>query len=172
MSDYVARLEERIRRLKIDVASRNDWRKARLEIERHGGRWRAPNGITYVLKDGVIYQHVGESGVGEVIVTALDAPVPYTAVLMLDLQFTPPQKRQAALKELEDRARRTGPVAEIITIVQNDWLSKISLARWGDKHAWKTRLRPTRLTLESRRRHGKRFDPDLIYPGDQFEVIP
>jgi hypothetical protein len=171
MSNYMARLEERIRRLKLDVGGMNDWRKVRIEIERHGGRWRAANGMTYELKDGVIYQHASESGVGQVVVTALDAPVPYIAVLELDLQFVPPQRRQAALKELEDLARRAAPVAEIITIVQNDWLSKISLARWGDKDAWKTRLRPTRLTLESRRRRGERFDPDLIYPGDQFEVI-
>ena len=171
MSNYMARLEERIRRLKNDVAATNNWRRARIEIERHGGHWRAPNGITYDLKDGVIYESVSESGVGQVIVTALDAPVPYIAVLGLDLQFMPPEKRQAALKELEDQARRAAPVVEIITIVQNDWLSKISLARWGDKHAWKTRLRPTSLTLESRRRRGEKFNPDLIYPGDQFEVI-
>lgn len=171
MSNYVARLEERIRRLKTDVGVMNDWRRAKAEIEKYGGRWHAPNGITYELKDGVIYEYVGASGVGEVIVTSLDAPVPYIAVLMIDLQFTPPEKRQATLKELETRAAKTGVVAEIITIVQDDWLSKISLARWGDKHAWKTRLAPTRMTLESRRRRGKTFDPNLIYPGDQFEVI-
>jgi hypothetical protein len=128
MSNYIARLEQRIRRLKTDIGVRNDWRKVKSEIERHGGRWRAPNGITYVLMDGVMYQWVGESGVGEVIVTALDARPPYTAVLMLDLQFTPPRKRQATLKELEDRAFfNDTATTEIYT--------------------------------------------DLIYPGDQFEVI-
>ena len=171
MSNYMARLEERIRRLKTDIGVMNDWRRAKAEIEKHGGRWRAPNGITYELKDGVIYEYVGEAGVGEVIVTSLDAPVPYTAVLMLDLQFTPPEKRQAALKELEAGAAKTGVVADIITIVQGDWLSKISLARWGDKHAWKDRLRPTRMTVEARTRRGKTFDPNLIYPGDQFDVV-
>ena len=170
MSDYKAKLEERIRRLKNDIWSMTDWTNAKIEIQRHGGRWSAPNGITYELKDGVMYEYAGESGIGEVTIAALDAPVPYIAVLMLDLQFTPPEKRKAMLKELEERAPRAAAEANIITIVKDDWLEKISLARWGDRQAWKTRLKPTPLTRESRTRHGKPFDPNLIYPGDQFEV--
>lgn len=171
MSSLMARLDERIRRLKTDLGATQDWRKLRFEVEKHGGRWHAPNGSIYELKDGVIYQWLGEQGVSEVIVTALDSEIPYVAVLSLDLQHTPPEKREAALKELDEMARNVATVTELITIVPNDWLSKISLARWNDKEAWKTRLRPTRMTLETRRRRRRQYDPNLIYPGDQFEVV-
>jgi len=171
MSTLITRLEERIRRLKTDLGATQDWRKLRFEIERHGGRWRAANGTVYELKDGVIYQYLGEEGVSEVIVTALDAPIPYVGVLSVDLQHTPPEKREAALKELDEMARAVARVTEIITIVPHDWLSKISLARWHDKEAWRTRLKPTSMTLEARRRRHRRYDPNLIYPGDQFEVV-
>jgi len=60
---------------------------------------------------------------------------------------------------------------EVIVIVKHDWLSKISLKRWGDKHAWKRYLKETDKTLKDRQQRGEVFDPDRIYPHDTFEVI-
>ena len=173
MSDYMTRLEKRIRRLKNDALARNSWRRLRIKIERNGGKWRADNSLVFELKDGVIYQYLSDhkQGVSNLIVTALDAPIPYVGSLDIDLQGTPPNKRKALLKELEETAATlAGPDAEIVVIVEHDWLSKISLARWGTIH-WKRHLMPTRMTIESRQASGKRFDPDLIYSGDTFEVI-
>jgi hypothetical protein len=173
MADYIARLEQRIRRLKSDAHARQNWTRLRFEIEKKGGRWVAENGIVYELKDGVIYQYLADSkqGVSDIIVTALDAEVPYVGVLSVDLQGTPPEKRADLLKELNEQAARSaGATTEIVTIVTKDWLSKISLARWGTID-WARHLRPTKLTLEARKMRGRRFDPDLIYPGDSFEVL-
>jgi hypothetical protein len=55
--------------------------------------------------------------------------------------------------------------------VKEDWLSKISLKRWGDMHAWMRYLKETDKTLKDRQQRGEVFDPDHIYPGDTFEVI-
>ena len=90
MTEYLDRLEARIRRLKNDAYANNDWRRARIEIERKGGRWRADNGTVYELKDGVIYQYLGDAkeGASRMIITAVDAPVPYIATLDMDLQGT------------------------------------------------------------------------------------
>lgn len=60
---------------------------------------------------------------------------------------------------------------EVIVIVKEDWLSKISLKRWGDMHAWMRYLKETDKTLKDRQQRGEVFDPDHIYPGDTFEVI-
>ena len=59
---------------------------------------------------------------------------------------------------------------EIIVILDKDWLSKISLARWGTIE-WHHHLKPTEITLAARAKQGKKFNEDLIYPGDTFEVI-
>jgi hypothetical protein len=173
MSDLAKRLEERIRRLSNDVQSRNDWRKVRIEIEKRGGRWEAENGIVFELRDGVIYQFLSEhrEGVSRLTVTAVDAPVPFVAELDLDLQGTPPDKRAALLNELMNTAAQVAPKkAKLVVIVPGDWLSKISLARWGSID-WMKHLKPTTMTLDARKAKGKRFDPHWIYPGDTFEVI-
>jgi len=176
MSDYMKRLEERIRRLKADSLARNTWRRVRIEIERRGGKWRAENGMVFELRDGAIYQYLEDSreGVSNLTITALDAPVPYVAELHLDLQGTPPEKRKALLEELNRKVegRRTAqsePDSEIVVIVEGDWLSKISQARWGTIH-WERHLTPTALTLDSRKARGEKWNPDLIYAGDTFEV--
>jgi hypothetical protein len=59
---------------------------------------------------------------------------------------------------------------EIIVIVHDDWLTKISQRRWGT-FEWHRYLRPTPATLDARRQRGEAFNPDLIYPGDTFEVL-
>jgi hypothetical protein len=173
MSDFAKRLEERIRRLNNDIQATKDWRKLRMEIEKRGGRWEADNGIVFELRDGVIYQFLSEhgQGVSQLTVTALDTPVPFVAELALDLQGTPPDKRAALVKELTDTAARaTSKKAKLVWIVPGDWLSKISLARWGSTD-WMRHLKPTQMTLDARKAKGKRFDPHWIYPGDTFEVI-
>jgi len=172
MTEYMERLEARIRRLKADAYANNDWRKARIEIEKHGGRWHADNGTVYELRDGVIYQYMSDykEGVSNLIISAVDAPVPYIATLDMDLQGTPPEKRRALLEELERTAERLKDQKEYVVIVKHDWLSKITKRRWGTTD-WSHHLRPTKMTIESRKRRGKRFNPDLIYPGDMFEVI-
>ena len=173
MSDVVKHLEERIRRLKQDHYAHEDWMKVRREIEKKGGRWRAENGVTFELRDGAIYQYLADQaeGVSQLIVTNLDASVPYVAEMSLDLQGTPPSARAALLKELGERAAKVPhrPVS-IITIVQGDWLTKISKARWNTLN-WQLHLRPTAMTLKARRSRGRLFNPDVIYPGDTFEVI-
>lgn len=174
MSDYMKRLDERIRRLKNDATARSNWRRLRIEIERKGGKWRADNGLVFELRDGAIYQYLSDhkEGVSNLVITALDAPIPYVAVLDIDLQGTPPNKRKALLEELEGEvAKVSSPEAEIVVIVETDWLSKISLARWGTIE-WKRHLKPTKMTLDSRKAAGKKFNPDLIFPGDTFEVTP
>ena len=171
MSEYETRLADRIKRLKNDTYARNNWRRARIEIERKGGKWRADNGMVFELRDGVMYQYLSDhkEGVSNLIITALDAPIPYVAVLDIDLQGTPPEKRQALLEELEATAKNLQTETEFVVIIDEDWLSKISLARWGTTD-WKQHLIPTRMTLESRKARGKPFNPDLIYSGDTFEV--
>jgi hypothetical protein len=172
VNDYSKRLDERIRQLKADTLARNSWRRLRIEIERRGGRWRAENGLTFELRDGVIYQYLGDykEGVSNLIITSLDAPVPYVATLAIDLQGTPPSKRKALLKELEETAAKTkGPPAEIVVIVEHDWLTKISKARWGTMQ-WGRHLKPTSATLDARKKRGVPFNPDEILPGDTFEV--
>ena len=59
---------------------------------------------------------------------------------------------------------------EIIYICKRDWLTKISHDRW-QTFQWQRHLKPTEETLESRRRNAQEFNPDLIYPGDTFEVL-
>ena len=81
MSEYMAELDARIKRLKSDANSRNDWRRARIEIEKHGGRWKADNGTVFELRDGAIYQFMTENGVSNLIISAVDAPVPYSGSL-------------------------------------------------------------------------------------------
>lgn len=173
-SDCVARLEERIRRLKADSVARKSWFEARREIERRGGKWRAENGMVVELREGAIYPYLSDhkEGVSNLTITALDAPVPYGAELHMDLQGSPPGKRKALLEELERSVGKLSgpePDSEIVVIVKRDWLSKLSLARWGATD-WARHLKATQMTLDSRRVRGKRFDPDLIYPGDTFEV--
>jgi len=175
MGDVTARLESKIRRLKADALARNTWRRVRIMIEQKGRTWRADNGITFKLLNGVIFQYMSDpkEGVSNLLITAIDAPVPYVASLNIDLQGTPLAKREGILKELEEMvSKRKTPIkdAEIVVIVEGDWLSKISLARWGTMD-WKRHLIPTKMTLDARKNRGTKFDPDLIYPGDTFEVV-
>lgn len=172
MSDYLKRLEERIRRLKSDALARKQWHELKMEIERHGGKWRAENGLVFELVDGAIYQYVADSkeGVSQLVITAMDAEVPYVASLEYDLQGTPPERRKDLLRELADTAKKTtGQAVEVVTVVKGDWLTKISLARWNTLD-WKRHLKPTELTLNTRKIKGIPFNPDLIYPGDTFEI--
>lgn len=87
----------------------------------------------------------------------------------------------AAIKALEAqvtaaKGRDTGKpradleVREIIVIVKDDWLTRISYRRWGT-FDWRRYLKPTAETLERRRQSRAAFNPDLIYPGDTFEVL-
>ena len=173
MTTSVARLTERIRLLKTDLQSTKDWRRLRIEIEKRGGRWVAENGVVYELHEGVIYQALLDRGEGvtEVTITGLDAPEPFVAELDMDLQGTPPDKRAALIRELVSAATRAPKAkCELVWIIPGDWLSKIALARWGTTH-WQSHLRPTEMTLNARKAKGKAFNPDLIYPGDTFEVI-
>ena len=61
-------------------------------------------------------------------------------------------------------------IPEIIVIRKGDWLSKISKSRWGTIN-WKKHFKATSFTLEKRKNLKRPFKPDLIYPGDTFEVI-
>lgn len=193
-SELEKKLVKRIQALSSDARSKNDFTKLRQKIYQEGGKWRAPNGITYgVTKEGWVYQYLTEhkEGVAQTTIVALDAVPPFIAVLHTDLQFADPKKRKAILKELEIMAKRrrkpppqkpvkptatTAPppkppaAPEIIIIVDKDWLSKISLARWGTIE-WRRHLQPTKITLAARAKQGKKFDEDLIYPGDTFAVI-
>jgi len=175
-----------------DIRSRNDFRKLRQKIYAEGGKWRSPAGITFgVTKDGWIYQYVTEQkeGVARTMIVALDADPPFMAVLETDLQGVAPERREALLKELSAMAKKRkepppgkpqGPIASppqpieseiiVIEIKDKDWLSKITLARWGTTK-WQRHLKPTQLTLAARRQKGEPFNPNLIYPGDTFEVI-
>lgn len=58
---------------------------------------------------------------------------------------------------------------EVIRIKSKDWLTKISKSRWGDLD-WTKYLRATKQTTALKRRR-KVFNPNLIYPGDTFEII-
>lgn len=186
-SEIVKNLEKRIRSLKSDVGSKTDFRELKRKIEQQGGTWRAPNGLTFGLtKEGWVYQFLSEpkQGVAQTTIVALDADPPFVAVLHLDFQFVPPEKRKAYLKEMMDMAKRRKPPKpqkptastpnpagpEIIVVVDKDWLSKRSLARWGTIE-WHRHLKPTQLTLAARAKKGQKFHEDLIYPGDTFEVI-
>ena len=175
MSDYMARLEERIKRLKADANSRNDWRRVRIEIEKRGGRWKAENGTVFELRDGAIFQYMSEDGVSNLIISAVDAPVPYIASLDIDAQGLSPERRRELLKELEETAMRLkGPPEEFVVIVKGDWLTKISQKRWNT-FEWSRHLEPTKLTRKAHRMRGKSVvlgDPNLIYEGDVFRVIP
>ena len=170
MSEYMAQLDARIKRLKADANSRNDWRRARIEIEKHGGRWRADNGTVFELRDGAIYQYMTEDGVSNLIISAVDAPVPYIASLDIDAQGLTPERRRAILEELEGMATQQATPAEFVVIVEDDWLTKISKKRWNT-FEWDRHMKPTKLTLESRKTKGMPFNPDKIYPGDVFEVV-
>ena len=172
MSDYMDRLEVRIKRLKQDAWARNDWIKARFEIEKHGGHWRAENGTVFELRDGVIYQFMAENGVTNLVISAIDAPVPYIASLDIDAQGLSPERRKALLNELEHMATKQPTVSEFVLIVEGDWLTKISEKRWNTWN-WQQHLKPTKLTLESRKVKGTgfEFNENVIYPGDMFEVV-
>ena len=177
MSDYIERLEKRIKLLKNSYRGQNDFRKARFEIQKRGGKWKADNGLTYELRNNVIYVYYGEIGSSMMTIIAYDAPIPYTAQLDVDIQSSRPGKPKMTLedlnKEIEKKVTKgtkpTSPPTEIIIIVEKDWLSKISQQRWGTTE-WKNHLQPTQMTLNSPKRKGKPFNADLIYPGDSFEV--
>jgi hypothetical protein len=171
MSEYAKRLEKRIKRLKKSYGEQNDWRSARIAIQRRGGKWKADNGTIFEVRDGVVYQYFSEAGISMVVIAAYDAPIPYVAQLDIDLQFVSPEKRRKFLEDLDKEVRNqaAGPQAEMIVIVEKDWLSKISQKRWGTIN-WKQHLKPTQMTLAARKRRNERFDPDVIYPGDTFEV--
>ena len=172
----IERLDLKIRTLKNSYLGQNDFRRTRIEIEKKGGKWKADNGITYEIIDGAIFAYEHEDGITELMIMAYDAyPEPYVAYGMIDMQHIPQEKRKDVLaefkkKEAEKKAKK-GPEVEIITItiVEKDWLSKISLKRWGTID-WKKHLEPTPETLNSPKRIGKGFNPDLIYPGDTFFV--
>lgn len=175
MSEYMEKLEERIRRLKTDSVANKSWHRLKFEIERRGGRWVADNGLIFELRDGAIYQYLSdhEQGVSNLVIVDMDAPVPYVATLDIDLQGTPPERRKALLEELQAQAKVAPPArarTDLVVVVKGDWLSKISMARWGTTD-WRQHLKPTEMTLRSRKRRGKGFDPDLIYPGDTFEMV-
>lgn len=170
MGDYMERLEARIKRLKADATAQNDWRKLRVEIDKHGGRWKAENGTVFELRDGAIYQYMTEDGVSNLVISAVDAPVPYIASLDIDAQGLSPERRRALLKELEGMVTQQGAPAEFVVIVKDDWLSKISHSRWST-FEWHRHMKPTNLTLKSRKVKGVPFNPDKIIPGDVFEVI-
>lgn len=172
MGDTLKRLEERIERVKSDALARRHWFESRRKIEEHGGRWRADDGVVFELVDGAIHQYLADikEGVSQLVITAMDAEVPYVASLEYDLQGTPPKRRKALLQELAETAKRAaGQPVETITIVKDDWLTKLSLARWGTLD-WNSHLHPTELTENAREIKGKSFDPNLIYPGDTFRV--
>lgn len=182
MNPMVGKLEDRIRSLKADALARESWMQLRREIERHGGRWDAPNGMVFLLRDGAIHQYLADAGegVGNLVITALDAPEPYVAELHVDLQAARPQDRARLLEDLAHEqlqraqlpapARDPGPPVELVTIVEGDWLSKITKKRWGTT-AWRLHLQPTAMTIASREVRGRKFHEDLIYPGDTFEVV-
>lgn len=173
MGAYLEELDKRIKLLKNSYREQNDFRAARREIEKHGGKWAAENGTTYQIIDGAIYASVTEDGVTQVLVMGGDAPIPFVAELTYDLQAAKPEDRIRLAEELNREISKKASVApqtRIVVIVEKDWLSRISLKRWGTVH-WRLHLKPTRLTLEARKRHHRVFDPDLIYPGDTFEVI-
>ncbi len=67
------------------------------------------------------------------------------------------------------RGRRADSIT-MLTIVKDDWLSKITLKRWKTIY-WDRHLKPTQETLDNRKQRGESFNPDLIYPGDTFEII-
>jgi len=157
------------------------------KIQSEGGKWKAPNGIIYGLtKEGWVYQYLAEykEGVAQTTITALDAKPPFIAIIHTDLQGVAPKKRAALLKELAGMAKRrkkprpkkpTAPTPapkgpELVVVVDKDWLTKISLARWNTLE-WHLHLKPTQMTLAARAKKGEKFDKNLIYPGDTFEVI-
>ena len=172
MSDYKAWSEEGVRRLKSDAYANKYWNKTKIMIERHGGKWRAENGMVFELHDGAIFQYLTDhkEGVSSLIVTNLAAEIPYVAVLEMDMQGVPPEKRAALLADLEETAKKLRTQKEFVVIVEGDWLSKITMARWGTTN-WRQHLKETQMTVDSRKVVGKKFNPDLIYSGDTFEVI-
>lgn len=172
MSEYLERLEKRIQMLKNSIQGQNDWRTIKLEIQKRGGKWVAENGMTYLIIDNAIYAYTKESGISNLMIMAYDAPVPYVAELNMDMQHVRPENRREIVEELNKEVvnkRPAGPPIEYIIIHNRDWLSKISLKRWGTIH-WQSHLMPTQATLNSPKRNGRPFNPDLIYPGDTFIV--
>ncbi len=81
-------------------------------------------------------------------------------------------EKQVAITEGQAPGKPPGhPVRrEIILIKKDDWLTKISRDRWRT-FEWERHLKPTQETLGKRRARRELFNPDLIYPGDTFEVI-
>jgi hypothetical protein len=108
-----------------------------------------------------------------------DPETEFSAELCVDITS------KAALRELEKTVRDTKKQAEkrpvaseevvleiiLITIIKDDWLTKISRKRRGTDD-WESHLKPTQETFDKRSQKGQAFDADLIYPGDTFEVIP
>ncbi|MRS04748.1 hypothetical protein EG832_16250 [bacterium] len=132
----------------------------------------AENGTTFLIQDNAIHAYISERGVSQLLIIAYDAPIPYVAQLDYDLQFAQPENRKRLVEDLNKEIKKhlpAGPQAEIIIIVEKDWLSKISKKRWGTIN-WQNHLKPTQMTLDSRKRSGRPFNPDLIYPGDTFMV--
>lgn len=99
-----------------------------------------------------------------------DPEIDFTAEHCMDR--TSKKALRALEKEVEVTTKKPpGPAKrEIIYIVKEDWLSKISQARWGT-FEWERHLKVTQETLDNRKQRGELFDEDLIYPGDTFEVV-
>ena len=109
MSEYLDRLEKRIRLLKNAYRGQNDFRTARIEIQKRGGRWKAENGLTYLLRDGVIYVISSGGGITKTTIIAYDAKIPYTAELSTDLQSVRPEDRIKMLEELNQAIEQRKP---------------------------------------------------------------
>lgn len=79
-------------------------------------------------------------------------------------------EKQVAVTEQQGKEKPPGQNVrrEIIVIKKDDWLTKISRDRWRT-FEWERHLKATQETLD--RRKDGRLNPDLIYPGDTFEVI-
>lgn len=165
----------------------NDWIETKKFLSGKGGKWKADNGTTFLLHEGVVYQYTSEFGLSSILIIDRDGRIkgiPLVAELTLDMQHVRPGNRGNFLKELlqeEDRNRNRRergpkkrihekPRAEVIVIKEEDWLSKISKKRWGTIH-WEQHMKPTEATRNSAKRLSTGFQEDLIYPGDTFEVI-
>jgi len=178
----------------IKRQERIDWLESKEFLRRKGGKYRADNGSTYMLYNGVIYQFESDQGISSLLVIDGDGRItghPLTAELTVDMQFVRPENRGKFLQELfkeemahKDRPKvnpkpdvtkkpvpkmKLNPRGKVIWIKDDDWLSKITKERWGSIN-WQKYLEPTNTTLEARKKQRKPFDPNLIYKGDSFNV--